>query len=198
MSATNEGNVGRPTRPVAPPALPTIEIRFTATIAWLLIGFGAIFFVLALAIGHRSQGLGLFIAFASMAGMVGGNYWRQHLPVVARMTPRVLDLRGRGTFKWSDIAEIEKKSLSGFYRGMRQQSDWVCIKLHARPKAPDKYTGLFNSVKFAALGYDVVLGESELSCTADWFIAECRNRMANVAAATPSVTRRAEGDQPVS
>jgi hypothetical protein len=181
MSATNETKVSRPTRAAAPPTLPTIEIRFTPIFAWMLIGFGAIFFFLSFFVGHRIQGLGLFIALASMAAMVGGNYWRQHLHIVARMTPRLLILGRRGTLKWSDIADIEKKSLTVSYRGVHR-TEYVCIKLTARPKTADRLQGFFDSMKFAALGFDIVIPDSELSCTADWFIDECRKRMANLTA----------------
>jgi len=34
-----------------------------------------------------------------------------------------------------------------------------------------------NQVKTKVTGYDLVVRGNELSCTADWFIAECQKRM---------------------
>jgi hypothetical protein len=164
--------------------LPTIEVRFSATYAWLLIGFGVIFFLLSFLVGTQNRGLGLFIAVASLAAIVGGSYWRQHLHVVARLTPRQLVLKRGGTVNWADIALIERKRLHLRYRGTMQQSDFVCIKLSAPRPARDGVAGWLDSVKTAALGYDIVVPASELSCTADWFVDACRKRMAAVSGAS--------------
>jgi len=36
--------------------------------------------------------------------------------------------------------------------------------------------GYLEKVKASVLGYDIVVPDGELSCTADWFIAECTQR----------------------
>jgi hypothetical protein len=83
---------GRPARPL----LPILEVRFTASYAWILMGAGGIFFFLSFMIGKQNPGLGIFIAILSVAGVFGGNYWRHHLHVVARMTSRQLILQRAG------------------------------------------------------------------------------------------------------
>jgi hypothetical protein len=85
---------------------------------------------------------------------------------------------------WSDIAEIEKKTIHLRHKGVPHESVYICIKLKTPRKAPDKLQGFLDKVKKAAFGgYDIVVPESELSCSADWFIAECRKRMLAVAGA---------------
>jgi hypothetical protein len=169
------------TAPTASPASapPTIEIRFPALYAWMLVGFGVIFFFLGLLVGRRVPPLGILISVASLAAIIGGHYWRNHLHVVARMTPRLLVLRREGSVKWTDIAEIEKKTIAMRNRGVRHQSAYVCIKLAKPRPARPGVGGFLDNVKHAVLGgYDIVVPDSELSCTADWFIAECQKRMA--------------------
>jgi hypothetical protein len=183
MSA-HQSNASAAARRSAPPLLPVLEIRFTAAYAWILIGSGAIFFLLAFLVGSKNAGLGVFIAILSVGGIFGGNYWRHHLHVVARMTPRQLVLQRGGTVSWADIAAIEKKTIRLPYKGVSQESAYVCIKLKTPRKAPDKVQDFLDKVKKAALGgYDIVVPDSELSCSADWFIAECKKRMVAVAGA---------------
>src|SRR5262249_5066609 len=126
--------------------LPTIEVRFSPVYAWMLIGFGAIFFGLALVLGKKFPPLGLFIALVSLAGMVGGNYWRQHLHVVARMTPRHLILRREGSVAWSEIAQLEKKVVHVYYRGSHR-SEFVCIRLIAKRNVRDGVSGVLDMLK---------------------------------------------------
>lgn len=167
--------------------------------AWLLIGFGAFFVLIGLlfafgsAKGHN-LGLGLFICLASIGAIVGGNYWRQHLPVMVRMTSRELRLPKmwprQVVVPWSEIAEIEKKTVTGFRHGVRQSAEWVCIKLKNPLPSNDKLSqswqaykkfddALMNGVKNNLLGgYDLFLNpQDEFLRSADWFISECKKRM---------------------
>jgi hypothetical protein len=166
--------------------LPDIEIRFTPVIAWLMIGFGVIFFILGLCFvflgHHRNPGLGLFISVTAVAAAIGGNYWRKHLHVVARMNPRQLVLRRDGPIEWDNIAAIENKVMHSFNHGVRHRSEFVCIKLKQKPTSKSGLEGFFLKAKSAITGYDIIVGASELSCTADWFVAECRKRMAAASA----------------
>ncbi len=154
--------------------LPTIEVRFPATYAWLTMIFGVIFFLLSFLVAGQNTGLGLFIAALSLAAVIGANYWRHHLHVVARMTPRQLILRRGGTVDWADIAAIDKKTIR-----VRGQHEYICIRLSKARPAPPGLEGFMQKVKKAALGgYDIIVPDGELSCTADWFIAECNKRRA--------------------
>src|SRR5262249_40584021 len=139
----------------------------------------ALFFVLALVLGKKSPPLGIFIAITSLASMIGGNYWRQHLHVVARMTPRHLILgKQRGTVAWTEIAQLEKKVVNIYYRGAHQ-SEFVCIKLNVKPIVRDGVYGVLDKIKSQVLGgYDIVVPGSDLGCTVDWFVEECHKRMA--------------------
>jgi hypothetical protein len=165
--------------------LPTIEVRFSPVYAWMLIGFGALFFILALVLGHKFPALGIFISIAAMAAMVGGNYWRQHLHVVARMTPRHLILRRGGTVAWPEIGQLEKKVVTVYYRGLRE-SEFVCIKLNVKRNVREGVLGVLDRLKTQVLGgYDVIVPGDELSCTVDWFVDQCQQRMAAVAGGSP-------------
>lgn len=104
----NQTNASPATRGSAAPLLPILEIRFTATYAWILIGAGVAFFLLSFLVGSKNVALGILIAILSIGAMFGGNYWRHHLHVVARMTPRLLVLRREGSLSWTDIAAIER------------------------------------------------------------------------------------------
>jgi hypothetical protein len=180
----HQNNAAAAARGSASVALPVLEIRFSPIYAWLLIGFGGIFFLLAFLVGSKNPGLGVLIAVLSVGGMFGGNYWRHHLHVVARMTPRQLILQRGGTMSWGDIAAIEKKTIRVPYKGVSQESSYVCIKLKTPRKATDKLQGFLDKVKKTVLGgYDIIVPESELSCSVDWFIAECKKRMVALAGA---------------
>ena len=159
-----------------------IVIRFPSLYAKGLMAAGVIFLILGLLFASplaagRNVGLGLFISVLSIAAIVGGNYWRQHLHVVARMTPRELFLRRDGTVRWDEIAAIEKREVSMSYGYKRGGSTFVCIKLRT-PRPPKQgLEGAMLKFKAALTGYDIIVGEAELSGGADWFIAECRKRM---------------------
>jgi hypothetical protein len=58
------------------------------------------------------------------------------------------------------------------------RSDFVCIRLKSRPAQKGRLHGFFQRVKHAVTGYDIIVPESELSCGAEQFVAECRKRMA--------------------
>jgi len=188
MTPTTRVPPSTPTQSSAskPPAtLPEIEIRFSPLYAWLLIGFGVFFFFMGLfsfspSLPGRNVSLGILICGLSVAGVIGGNYWRNHLPVVIRMTSRNLVLPRVGAVDWSDIIAIDKKSLGISSYGARNSSEFVCFKLKNKPP---QYKGLneafLKAVKSAVLGgYDVVINpQQELLRDADWFISECKKRM---------------------
>lgn len=154
-------------------SLPTIEIRFPAVYAWGLMALGAIFFVVGFLPLGQNTALGVFIMLLSLAAVIGGNYWRHHRHVVARLTPNQLILRRGGAVDWGGIATIEKKSI----RARRETSEFICIKLRTpRPPAPG-LEGWLDKLKARVTGYDLVIPGNELSCTADWFIAQCLKRM---------------------
>ena len=94
------------------------------------------------------------------------------------MNPRQLVLRRDGAIDWDNIAAIESKVIHAFNHGARHQSEFVCIKLKARPAPKDRWHAFFLKAKSAIIGYDVIVSANDISCTADWFIAECRKRMA--------------------
>ena len=193
-AATAQARAARPTT-----ALPDIELRLSPLYAWLLIGFGAIFLLLGVLIASpiargQNVGLGFFISLASIGAIVGGNYWRRHLPVMVRMTSHQLSLPKmwprRVVVPWSEITEIEKKTVTFFRRGMRQTSDLVFIKLKNPLTSNDQLSRswpaykrfndmLMNGVKNNLLGgHDLFLNpQDEFLRDADWFIAECKKRM---------------------
>jgi len=177
---------GADAAPTADAALPVIVIRFPATYAWLAIGFGGLFFLLgilfALLQPHRNLAFGAFLSTVSLAAAIGANYWRQHLLVVAQLTPRQLILRRDGTVNWSDIAAIEKKEIHSSYRGTAGTSQFARIRLKSRPAPKGRLHGFLQKAKHAVTGYDIIVPASELSCTADWFVAECHKRMAAASA----------------
>ena len=153
--------------------LPTIEIRFPAKYAWGLMALGAVFFLVAFLPLGKNPGLAVFIMILSAAAVIGGNYWRHHLHVVARLTPTQLILRRGGAVDWREISTIEKKTI----QVRAETSEFICIKLrNKRPPAPG-LEGWMDKLKAKVTGYDLVVPGNELSCTADSFIAECRKRM---------------------
>jgi hypothetical protein len=166
---------------VAKSKLPVLIIRFPPLYAWLVIGIGAAFLVLGLVfagLGSRmSTAFNLFLIGLSLAAIFGGNYWRHHLHVVARLTPRQLILRREGAIDWADIAELEKKTLRISRRQTQAESEFACIKLK-KPRAPS--TGLqamLARFKSAVTGYDIIVPGNELSCSVDFFVEECKKRM---------------------
>jgi len=182
MTAPQKSSPTSPaTRPTAG-ALPHLEIRFTPVPAWLLIGFGAAFLILAvffMALPRgRSVGLGIVIATLSVAAMVGGNIWRNHLPVVARLTNKQLILKRGGSVAWGEIAVIEKKTIKMRYKANRAESDWICIKLKTPRPVEKGLNGFFLKLKNAVTGYDIIVPQQDLSISADAFIDECKKRMA--------------------
>src|SRR5262249_37999628 len=174
LSATSPPEI-----PGANAALPIIVLRFPALYAWMVIVFGGLFLLLGLWITlltpRRNLGMGVFISVVSIAAIIGANYWRHHLHIVAQLTPRELILgktRG-GTINWTEITAIEKKVL----HSPKGSSEFICIALKARPATKSKLDSFFNKAKHAVTGFDVIVPASELSCGADWFLAECLKRI---------------------
>ena len=162
--------------------LPVLVIRLTPLYAWIVIGAGVAFLLLGLAFagfGSRmSPAFNLFLIVLSLAAIFGGNYWRHHLHVVARLTPRQLILRREGAIDWADIAELEKKTLRISRRQTQAESEFACIKLK-NPRPPSSgLAAAMAKFKSAVTGYDVIVPGNELSCTVDFFVEECKKRMA--------------------
>ena len=167
-----------------PKVSPVLEIRFSPVYAWLLMGAGAVFFLLSLLFAspfgarRMNTAFDLFLAVLSLAAIVGGNYWRHHRHVVARLTPRQLILRRGGAVNWTDIAQIDKKEIHVRYRASMGDSEYVCIKLKSKRPVEPGLAGLLLTLKSRLTGYDIIVPATELSCSAEFFIAECRKRMA--------------------
>ncbi len=164
--------------------LPVVVIRLTPLYAWIVIGAGAVFLLLSLLFTFltpgKNLGFDVFLVAVSLAAIVGGNYWRGHLHVVARLTPRQLILRRDGTVDWADIAEIEKRTLRLSRRQTRAESEFACIKLRNPRPANGGLQGILVRMKTAVTGYDIIVLGNELSCTVDFFVAECKKRIASV------------------
>lgn len=180
-------------------SLPDIELRLSSLYAWLLMGFGVIFFFLGLLFAsptakHPNIGLGILICAISAAAIIGGNYWRHHLPVMAAIRRRGLyrsSVQGRPMLiEWSNIAEIQKKSIALMRHGVTQNSELVFIKLKKPISANDALSknfpaykrfqdALLKGIKDNLLGgYDFYINpQDEFLRSADWFIAECKKRM---------------------
>jgi hypothetical protein len=180
-------------------SMPDIELRLSPLYAWLLIGFGGIFFVIGLLFASPTAkrpnvGLGILICAVSAAAVIGGNYWRHHLPVMAAIRRRGLyrsSVQGRPMLiEWNNIAGIEKKNLSLMRYGARHNSELVFIKLKKPISAKDALSesfpaykrfqdALLKGIKDNLLGgYDFYINpQDEFLRSADWFIAECKKRM---------------------
>ena len=186
--------------PKAPVSLPELAIRLSPLYAWLLMGFGVLMFFIGLLFlsptsRGKNIGLGMLICAASIATVIGSNYWRHHLPVLVRMTSRQLLLPGkwpqRIAIDWTNIVAIDKKTLTVSRHGVRNNSEFVCIKLkdplpmtdplsQAFPAYKRMNEALMKGVTKTLLGgYDLVINPvDEFARTADWFLAECQKRMA--------------------
>jgi hypothetical protein len=180
--------------------IPDLEIRLTPLAPWLVIGFGVIFFVLGLYWASplakaQNVGPGALICIACTAAIVGGNYWRHHLPVMVRMTARQLFLPCRWprhiVVDWNEIVAIEQVT----YR----RREVVRIKLSKPLTATDALSqahaaykrfneSLVKGLNRAVLnGYDIEINPStELFRSAGWFVAECKKRIAAAASAKSS------------
>jgi hypothetical protein len=178
---------------------PVVELKLSPIYPWLLIVFGGIFFLLGLMIASpfgrdQNVALGILICVASAAAVVGGNYWRHHLPVMVRMTPRQLVLSRNWprhvAVDWDEIVEIEKKTITLARHGVRHTSELVCIKLKKPLPVNDALNQSFpaykrfNEVLMKGIkdnllgGYDLSINpQDEFLRSADWFIAECKKRM---------------------
>jgi len=162
-------------------ALPVIEVRFPPTYAWLAIGISAVFFLLGLVfafVDRRNLGVSALISTASLAAMAGAAYWLQHLHVVARLTPSQLVLRRDGPVNWADVAAIKYVEIRSSYRGTPTRAELICIKLKNRPARKGGLEGFMLRAKHAITGYDIIVPGNELSCSAEWFVAECHKRVA--------------------
>lgn len=185
------------------PCVQDIELRLSPVYPWLVIGFGVIFLVLGLLTAsplfkRSSVGLGLFISVISAAAVFGGNYWRQHLPLVARFTSSDLVLRRWSrnvVISWNNIEALEKKSIGFVQHGVRQRSETVFIKLKKPLPSNDPLSASFpaykrfnealtKGVKKTLGGYDLFINpQDEFLRSADWFVVECRKRMSLATAA---------------
>ena len=197
--STSSSLVSATRTPKASTTLPELALPFSPIYAWLLIGFSGIMFLIGLLFlspssRGRNVGLGIFICPLSIAGVIGANYWRHHLPVMVRMTSRHLFLPGkwprRVVVDWDNIVAIEKKTLTISRYGTRHGSEFVCIKLrkplpmtdplsNASPTYKRLNEALMKGVSKAVMGgYDLVINPvDEFARPADWFLAECQKRM---------------------
>ena len=196
------GTISAPARPTvtAKPSGPMrdIELRLNPMYAWIAMGAGTAFlllglFILAAPSKSLGRGPGMLISLISIAAIIGGNYFRHHLPVMVRMTSRQLSLPGmwprRLVIDWTNISAIDKKTVTLFQHGVRQQAELVCIKLKNPPTVNDPLSqaypaykrfneALQKGAKALVGGYDVVINPLDnFMRTADWFIAECKKRM---------------------
>ena len=172
--------------PDAGAALPVIVVRFPPTYAWLAIGISGIFFLLGLVfalVDRRNLGVSALISTASLAALAGATFWLQHLHVVAQLTPRQLILRRDGAVNWDEVVSIKKVEIRSHYRGTPVRAELVCITLKNRPAPTGRLQGFMARARHAITGCDIIVPGNELSCPADWFVAECHKRMA---AAGPS------------
>ena len=164
--------------------LPVLVIRLTPLYAWIVTGAGAVLLLLVLSLTafglSKNPGFGLFLAIVAVAAIIGGNYWRRHLHVVAKLTPKQLILRRDGAVDWADIAQIEKRTLRVSRRQTTAESEFACIKLkQPRPPAAG-LQGKLLRLKSAVTGCDIIVPGNELSCTVDFFVTECKKRMATL------------------
>jgi hypothetical protein len=182
MTAPQKSSLKSPAPRATAGALPHLEIHFTPIPAWLMIGFGGIFLILAIVLmvlpRAHGVGFGIVLATLSVAAMVGGNIWRNHLPIVARLTNKQLILKRGGSVAWNEIAVIEKKTIRMRYKANRGESDWICIKLKTSRPVEKGLNGFFLKLKNAVTGYDIIVPQQDLSISADAFIEECKKRMA--------------------
>ena len=178
--------------------LPDVVLKLSPLYAWGVMSFGAIMFVIGLLfLSPDAQGrnvtAGALISIASAAAVTGGNYWRKHMPVMARMTSHQLHLPGMWPRKivvnWTDIVALEKKTLTVRYRGAHTK-DFIGIKLKnpIPPSDPlsqaSPFYRRFNEVLTKGLN-QAILGRFDLAIdplsqfgrTPDWFIAECQKRI---------------------
>lgn len=182
---------------------PDVELRLSPVYAWLLIAFGVMFLLLGAMIAlplseGQNIGVGILICAASAAAIVGGNYWRHHLPVMVRMTPRKLILSRNWprqvVIDWNEVVEIEKKTMNLSRHEVRHSSELVCIKLKNPLPVNDPLSQSFpaykrfneaflKGIKNNLLGgYDLWINpQDEFLRSADWFLAECKKRMATAA-----------------
>jgi hypothetical protein len=170
-------------------------------------GFGGIFFVLGLffaspIVKRPNVGLGVLICAVSAAAIIGGNYWRHHLPVMAAIRRRGLyrsSMQARPMLiEWNNIAGIEKKSIALMRHGVTQSSELVFFKLKNPISANDAFSKnlpalkrfqdtVLKGIKDNLLGgYDFYINpQDEFLRSADWFIAEYKKRMEPAISAKP-------------
>src|SRR5262249_33754279 len=136
MSTATTNDIKAPAYSRASASLPDIELRLSPLYAWLLITSGGVFFVIGLLFAsptakHPNVGLAVLICAVSVGAVMGGNYWRHHLPVTAAIRRRGLyrsSVQGRSMLiEWNNIAEIEKKTINLMHHGVRQGSELVFI-----------------------------------------------------------------------
>lgn len=178
--------------------LSDVELKLSPFYAWGVMGFAAIMFVIGLLfLSPHAEGrnvtLGASISIASAAAIAGGNHWRKHMPVMARLTSRQLHLPGMWPRKvvvnWTDIIVLEKKTLTVRYRGTHT-TEYVCIKLknpippsdplsHASPAYRRFNETLIKGFNQAILGgFDLAIDPlGQFGRTAYWFMTECQKRV---------------------
>jgi hypothetical protein len=170
----------------AVPQADDIEIQFNPLCAWLLVGFGCVFFFLGLFImtpwaAQGSVAGGLLICLASVCGFVGGVFWLKHLPVILRFTSEELQMPGSAPVRWDDVETVDVRTIR--IRG--NQVNYACIKLKTKRNADSTMRRMFHAARDAILGdYDIVLDEQNYSRPAEWIAAECRRRLSGNPAET--------------
>jgi hypothetical protein len=158
-----------------------VRLRLSALYGGLVLGAGLVFTAIGfLPLGKVGPTFHTICVLAGLAAILGGILLLRSRPVIARLTPSALELRG-AVIPWAEIRSLERVRegrnywIGVYLKTPRTDLDSIALKARAALKA----------MRSRGADFDYVVLETDLPRSGLWFVDECRRRVA-AAATSPN------------
>jgi hypothetical protein len=182
-AATAEPGAPASAAPASPALAPggdttnDVTLRLSALYGGLVLGSGVIFTAIGfLPFGKAGPTFRTICVLAGLAAILGGILLLRSRPVIVRLTPLALELRGVA-IPWSEIRSLERVRegrnywIGVYLKTPRTDLDSIALKARAALEA----------MRSRGADFDYVVLETDLPRSGLWFVDECRRRVAAAA-----------------
>lgn len=151
-----------------------VTLRLSALYGGLVLGAGLVFTAIGfLRFGKAGPTFHTICVLAGLAAILGGILLLRSRPVIVRLTPSALELRGT-VIPWSEIRSLERVRegrnywIGVYLKTPRTDLDSIALKARAALEA----------MRSRGADFDYVVLETDLPRSGLWFVDECRRRVA--------------------
>lgn len=151
-----------------------VTLRLSALYGGLVLGAGLVFTAIGfLRFGKAGPTFHTICVLAGLAAILGGILLLRSRPVIVRLTPSALELRG-AVIPWGEIRSLERvREGRNYWIGVHlktPRTDLDSIALKAR--------AALEAMRSRGADFDYVVLETDLPRSGLWFVDECRRRVA--------------------